>query len=82
MRSQHARIAEGGRLVIPAEMRRTLNLPVGASVVLQVTDGALVVRPLEQAIREVQEIARRHAVPGVSEVDAFIAERRAEARRE
>ena len=41
MTAQRARVAEGGRLVIPAEFRRALALNPGESVGLDIRDGEL-----------------------------------------
>lgn len=77
-----ARIGEGGRIVIPAEIRKELDFNVGDKVMLRVVDGELRVCTVAQAIRRAQEIARTHIPPGRSLVDELIAERRAEAARE
>jgi AbrB family looped-hinge helix DNA binding protein len=50
MTAHRARIAEGGRVVIPAEFRRQLDLQPGAEVILDVTDGDLRIRSLRRAI--------------------------------
>ena len=73
-----ARIGAGGRLVIPAEMRRALGLTEGEPVVLRVEDGELRIWSVEEGIRRAQAIARKYVQPGVSMVDDLIAERRAE----
>ena len=73
-----ARIGAGGRLVIPAEMRRALGLEEGTSVVLRVEDGELRVWSVREGIRRAQAIASKYIVPGQSVVDELIAERRAE----
>jgi len=77
-----ATIGEGGRLLIPAELRRRLGLGPGTPVVLDVADGALQVRPLAQAIAHAQALVRRHVPPEVSLADELIRERRQAAARE
>jgi hypothetical protein len=47
--------------------------------VLDVVDGALRVRTMEQVIKEVQASVRQYVPEGVSLVDELIADRRAEA---
>ncbi|MCR2832569.1 AbrB/MazE/SpoVT family DNA-binding domain-containing protein [Parerythrobacter lacustris] len=63
-------------------MRRALELQDGDEVRMEIVDGELRVIPFREVIRRVQEQFRRDAPRGVSHVDDFIAERRAEAERE
>jgi len=74
-----AKVQDGGRLVVPVELRRELGLQTGTDVVMDVVDGALRVRSMQQVIKDVQALARRYVPEGVSVVDEFIAERRAAA---
>lgn len=82
MQPQRVRIIEGGKLVIPAAMRRELGLATGDTVVVEVADGALRVRSLAAAIARAQAILRRHVPEGVSLADELVADRRREAERE
>ena len=82
MQPQRVRIIEGGKLVIPAAMRRELGIATGDTVVVDVADGELRVRSLSTAIARAQAILRRHVPEGVSLVDELIADRRREAERE
>ena len=82
MQPQRVKIIEGGKLIIPAPMRRELGLATGDTVVVEVTDGELRVRSLPAAIARAQAILRRHVPEGVSLVDELIADRRREAERE
>lgn len=74
-------IGEGGRLVIPAEMRKLMGIKPGDTVSLRMDDGALRVVSAKMALRRVQEIARKLKEPGESVVDEFLAERRQEQQR-
>ncbi len=74
-----AKVQDGGRLVVPVELRRELGLQTGTDVVMDVVDGSLRVRTMQQVIKDVQALARRYKRDGVSVVDEFIAEKRAEA---
>jgi AbrB family looped-hinge helix DNA binding protein len=76
------RIGAGGRLVIPAEIRRELGLEEGEPVVMRVEDGELRIWSVSEGIRRVQERMKPYVIPGQSIVDELIAERRAEAARE
>ena len=73
-----ARIGAGGRLVIPAEMRKALGLDEGTAVVLRVENGELRIWTIKEAIRRVQERVKPFLADEPSVVDELIAERRAE----
>lgn len=77
-----ARIAEGGRLVIPAELRRALGLEVGDEVIVRVEDNELRILTRSEAVKRAQSLVRRHVKGSRSLVDELSAERRAEAKRE
>jgi AbrB family looped-hinge helix DNA binding protein len=85
MRSQKVftRVAENGRLSLPAGHRKLLGLEKGGRVELTVKDGALMVRPVEQVLDEIQ--ARITDILGPSdgtEVDQFLLDRHLEERAE
>lgn len=82
MQSQRVRIIEGGKLIIPASMRRELGIATGDTMLVDVADGELRVRSLAKAIERAQAILRRHVPEGVSLADELIADRRREAERE
>ncbi len=71
------RVAPDGRLLIPAEMREAMQLGDGGHVVVRVAAGELRVVAQSVAIRRVQARARTYRRSGASEVDRFLAERRA-----
>jgi AbrB family looped-hinge helix DNA binding protein len=75
-------LAANGRVVIPAAMRQALGLHEGARIVARVVDGAIVLEPIEAAVRRAQAMVAPYARPGVGVVDELIAERRAAAGRE
>ena len=77
-----ARMTEGGRLVIPAELRRELALQPGDSVVLDVADGVLRVRPLRRAVEQARGLLRQYLPAGISLSEELIRDRHAEAARE
>ena len=76
------KIAEGCRVVIPAEYRKALGLRVGDDVIMRLEDGEVRIFTWRQAVRRAQEIVRRWIPDDRSLVDELIAERRAEAARE
>jgi AbrB family looped-hinge helix DNA binding protein len=79
MNVQRGKLVSGGRLQVPADIRRQLGLSDGDTVVMQVIDGELHVKPYRDVIAEVQAHLRPYIKPGVSVVDQLIAGRRAEA---
>jgi antitoxin PrlF len=72
------KLAEGGRIVIPAEYRQALGLQVGDEVVLRLEDGEVRVFTPRQAIKRAQELVRRYIPQGRSLSEELIAERRTE----
>ena len=76
------KIAEGGRLVIPAEHRRELGLEIGDEVIVRVEGGELRILSRGEAVKRAQDLVRHHVKGSRSLVDELSAERRAEAGRE
>jgi len=75
-----------GRLVVPAAFRAALGFQprqevvltlAGASIKIPTTEAAL-----DAAVAQIQALARKYGGGKGGDVDAFIAERRAEARKE
>jgi len=75
-------VGEGGRVVIPAHLRKKMGLKVGDQVVLRLEHDELRIFTRKQALRQAQEFVRGLVEPGVSLVDELMEERRAEAGRE
>lgn len=69
-------------MVIPAEMRRTLEIQPGETLMAHVEDDRLVLERREQILERLRGELRGTTPAGTSMVDELIAERRAEARRE
>jgi AbrB family looped-hinge helix DNA binding protein len=81
--SQAVKIIEGGKLVIPASMRRAMGIARGDTVVVELLpDGELRVRPLASTIREAQEVVRKSVRPARSLADELMRERKRDAVRE
>ncbi len=72
------KLAEGGRIVIPAEYRQALGLQVGDEVVLRLEDGEVRVFTPRQAIRRAQELVPRYIPQGRSLSEELIVERQSE----
>ena len=82
MTAYRGRIVSGGRLQIPADVRKELGLADGDNVRIEVVDGELRVRSYHAVIKAIQAEVRKYVPAGVSLVDELIADRRAEAARE
>ena len=81
--AQAVKIIEGGKLVIPASMRRAMGIARGDTVVVELlSDGELRVRPLASAIREAQQIVRKSVRRDRSLADELMRERKQDAVRE
>jgi AbrB family looped-hinge helix DNA binding protein len=81
--AQAVKIIEGGKLVIPAAMRRAMGIARGDTVVVELlSNGDLRVRPLASAIREAQEVVRKSVRPDRSLADELMRERKRDAVRE
>ena len=76
------RIVEGGKLVIPAVMRRELGIGAGDTVMVDIDNGELRVRSISKALERARAILRRHIPQGSNLADELIMDRRAEAERE
>lgn len=78
--SHHAKLIKGGKVVIPADLRREFGFEDGDTLVFERGENGLVIKTYEQVVREIQ--AEFRALPGGqsgSIVDELIADRRAEA---
>jgi AbrB family transcriptional regulator, stage V sporulation protein T len=79
----HGTLIKGGKIVIPADLRRELGFHEGDTLVFEREGDSLVLKTYANVVREVQ--ATFKAMLGDSSrsmVDELIAERRAEALRE
>jgi AbrB family looped-hinge helix DNA binding protein len=72
------KMSEGGRVVIPVEIRRKLALKEGDSVLWDFKDGVATLTTRLAQLREAQAMVRRYVPASVSLADELIAERRAE----
>lgn len=79
MTAYRGRIVSGGRLQIPADVRKELGLTDGDSVSFEVIDGELRVRSTKSALARVRAIVQARVPADVSLAEELLAERRAEA---
>ena len=82
MNARRGMLVSGGRLQVPADMRRTLGLADGDGVLMRVVDGELHVRPARDALARVQSRLRPYAHDGVLLSEELIADRREAGSRE
>jgi AbrB family looped-hinge helix DNA binding protein len=76
------KMSEGGRVVIPAEIRKTLGIKDGDIVLWELVDGEARLTTKRERMRRAQTLIRQYVPEGVSLVDELVAERRAEFERE
>jgi AbrB family looped-hinge helix DNA binding protein len=75
-------MAPNGRVVIPANMRAELGWQSGGKLVARLEDGAVILEPLDAAVRRAQAMVRQYVPQDAGLVDELISERRAAAARE
>ncbi len=75
-------VGPDGRVVIPAAYRPLLGIEGGGHVLMLFEDGAVRVLSRDGAIRRAQEIVAPYLKHESASVEAFLAQRRREARRE
>jgi AbrB family looped-hinge helix DNA binding protein len=77
--SKYLSVGPNGRVVIPAAIHAELGVKNGGRLIARMVDGALVLEPIEVAVRRVQALVRQYVPDGAGIVDELIAERRAAA---
>ncbi len=82
MNAERGRLVSGGRLQIPARLRRGLQLKDGDAVIMETVDGELRIRAYRDVLADVRTRLRKYVPAGVSLAEELIADRRAEATRE
>lgn len=75
------KIAEGGRVVIPIEYRRALQLEIGDEILVIFKNEEIKIIPRKKALRRAQEIVSRYS-SSRSLAEELISERRQEAENE
>ncbi|MEM9803945.1 MAG: AbrB/MazE/SpoVT family DNA-binding domain-containing protein [Cyanobacteria bacterium P01_D01_bin.56] len=78
----HGKISDRGRIVVPAQLRRSLGLNSGDDIVLREHNGGLHVISLQQAIKRVQHLAREKIPSDVNLTSELLKDRRAEVQKE
>jgi AbrB family looped-hinge helix DNA binding protein len=81
--TQAVKIIDGGKLVIPAHMRRAMGIAGGDTVLVELLpENELRVRPLSAAVRRAQAIVRDSIKGDRSLAEELMRERKQEAARE
>jgi AbrB family looped-hinge helix DNA binding protein len=75
-------VAPNGRVVIPASMREELGCEKGGKLIARMENGVLILEPFQVTLRRLQAFVRTYIPDPTGIIDAFIAERHAEAERE
>ena len=82
MQTAKGKVVEGGRIILPAQFRRSLGLEKGDTVLIELHGDELRVRPARAALRRLQAKLRCLAPADALASDELVAERRVEAARE
>jgi AbrB family looped-hinge helix DNA binding protein len=69
-------LAENGRVVIPANVRRALGVKAGDEIILDQDENGFRLTTRRHRIEDARRYLRHHVRPGVSLVDDLIADRR------
>ncbi len=79
MREISTRVAGGGRIVIPADFRKSLGIQEGDVVLIRLEDSAV---PLRKALVRARELTAQYISLDRSLAEKLIMERRRDTRRE
>lgn len=73
-----AKVIAGGKVVIPAKLRREMELAVGDRLIFEKEGDRIVLKTFAQVVREIQQNVAKYVPEGISLADELIAERRDE----
>lgn len=76
------KVTQGGRIVIPAEMRKQLGIEIGEEVNLSLEEDSMRISTGKLALKRIRQTAQTVANKNISVVDELIADRRKEAENE
>lgn len=82
MLATKAKIAHGGRLIIPAGIRKKMDIHVGDEVILKFEEDALKIFNLKHAVKEAQTTLAKYNKKKVLLSEELITERRLEVKNE
>lgn len=72
------KIADGGRVIIPAPIRKQLGIEIGDELILRMEQGELKLLTKRQAVEQAQRLLQKYVPRNHSLSDELIAERRNE----
>ncbi len=72
------KMSEGGRVIIPVEIRQAMDIKEGDTVLWELREGKALLTTRLAQLREAQAMVRKFVPAGVSLADELIADRRAE----
>ena len=64
-----ALINDGGRILIPANIRKALNLNIGDELLLKVEEDEIHMVPLSKAVQQAQDLIRQYNKNGLKLTD-------------
>lgn len=67
-----AQIREGGRIIIPAIIRKELDIEIGDEIILKVEDGEIRLSTLKHAISQAQHIVKKYNTKGKNLTDELL----------
>ena len=83
MTAVRAKVSDSGRLSIPSEFRKAVGLENGGDVIVELDGREIRIRTVDEVVAQAQALTRRLLVGRKdSSVEAFMAERRRQARKE
>jgi len=75
-------VSKDGRIVLPAKLRKALEIQAGDELVMLLENGSIRMIPLRQAVTLAQKAVRHYVPKGTSLVDVLIQARKEETGRE
>lgn len=72
-------VDNSGRILLPLELRKEINLKKGDTIVLRKMEDKVELLKFQDIINEIHNIFAHNKKPGISMTDEFIKQRRAEA---
>jgi len=72
-------MSKSGRIILPAKLRKALELQAGDELVMRLENGSVRMIPMRQAVNLAQKAVRQYVPKGTSLVDALIQTRREDA---
>ena len=83
MTAVRAHVSESGRISLPAEFRKAVGLDHGGEVIVELDGREIRIRTVDEVVAHAQALTQRllHGKRDAS-VDAFLAERRRDTKRE